>query len=183
MKATRREFIASAMQAAAIGVGAALPACTQAGTQPGTKTDGREEVAYKIFPIGKVEKSAGGARIRIFDEYAEGLAGLADWSHVNVFYWFDKNDVPQKRKILKVHPQGNAANAMTGVFACRAPVRPNLIALSVCKIVSVEGGVVTVDDIDAFDGTPVIDLKPFIPPDEPRAGVKVPAWTRGKKKG
>lgn len=184
MKATRREFIEGTLRGAvAVGIGTALAACTQAGTPAVTKTAGKEEVAYKIVPIGKVEKSGSGARIRIFDEYAEGLAGLTDWSHVNVFYWFDKNDVPQKRKILKVHPQGNSANAMTGVFACRAPVRPNLIALSVCKIVAVEGGVVTVDDIDAFDGTPVIDLKPFIPPDEPRTGVKVPTWTKGKKKG
>ena len=72
-------------------------------------------------------------------------------------------------------------NPLTGVFACRAPVRPNLIALSVCKILSVRGNVVTLDDLDAFDGTPVLDLKPFIPPDSPREGVRVPDWAKGKR--
>jgi tRNA-Thr(GGU) m(6)t(6)A37 methyltransferase TsaA len=136
---------------------------------------------YKLVPIGKVEKQAGVARIRILDVYGEALLGLADWSHVNVFYWFDQNDTPQKRAILRVRPHGNKENPLTGVFACRAPVRPNLIALSVCKILSVEGNVVTVDSIDAFDGTPVLDLKPFIPPDAPTDGVRVPSWAKGRK--
>jgi tRNA-Thr(GGU) m(6)t(6)A37 methyltransferase TsaA len=136
---------------------------------------------FKLFPVGKVEKQGAVVRIRIFDEYVDGLLGLEEWSHVNVFYWFDQNDVPEKRRILRVHPQGNDANPLTGVFACRAPVRPNLIALSVCKLVSVKGNLVNLDSLDAFDGTPVLDLKPFIPPDAPLREVRVPAWARGKK--
>ena len=69
---------------------------------------------------------------------------------------------------------------MTGVFACRAPVRPNLIALTVCKIWSVEGNVLHVDKIEAFDGTPVLDLNSLISLDVPRRGIKVPDWTRLK---
>ena len=83
--------------------------------------------------------------------------------------------------MLRVHPHGDAKNPLAGVFACRAPVRPNLIALSVCKILSVEGPLVELDGLDAFDGTPVLDLKPFLPPDAPTQGVRVPAWARGKK--
>lgn len=64
------------------------------------------------------------------------------------------------------------------MFACRAPVLPNLIALSVCKLLAVEGNVVIVDNLDAFDATPVLDLKPFIPPDAPTHDVRVPAWAR-----
>ena len=85
---------------------------------------------------------------------ASGHAVDREWSHINVFYWFDKNDVPQKRRILRVHPRGDQRNPLAGVFACRAPVRPNLIALSVCRIVSVKGNLVNVDQIDAFDATP-----------------------------
>jgi len=136
---------------------------------------------FKLFPIGKVEKQGAVVRIRIFDEFGDGLLGLEEWSHVNVFYWFDQNDVPEKRRILRVHPQGNNANPLTGVFACRAPVRPNLIALSVCKLVSVKGNLVNVDSLDAFDGTPVLDLKPFIPPDAPMREVRIPTWARGRK--
>ncbi|MEA3367494.1 MAG: tRNA (N6-threonylcarbamoyladenosine(37)-N6)-methyltransferase TrmO, partial [Planctomycetota bacterium] len=121
-------------------------------------------------------------RLVLFDRFTDGLLGLDGWSHVNVFWWFHKNDVPQKRAILQVHSRGIRKNPLTGVFATRSPVRPNLIALTVCKIVSVEKNVVTVEAIDAFDGTPVLDLKPLIPPDAPKDGVGVPDWARGGPK-
>jgi tRNA (Thr-GGU) A37 N-methylase len=72
---------------------------------------------------------------------------------------------------------------LTGVFACRAPVRPNLIALSVCRVLAVEKNLVTLDQLDAFPGTPIIDLKPFIPPDAPTKDLRMPAWTKGGKPG
>jgi len=137
--------------------------------------------SFKLLPIGKVEKRGQAVRLRIFDDYVDGLLGLEGWSHVNVFYWFDKNDTPQRRRILRVHPRGDKQNPLTGVFACRAPVRPNLIALSVCKILSVEGNLVTLDRLDAFDATPVLDLKPFIPPDAPTQDVRVPDWARKRR--
>ena len=131
---------------------------------------------FRMEPIGSVEKSQAGTCIRVDARYVDGLLGLDGWSHVNVFYWFDKNDLPQRRAVLQVHPRGNPDNPLTGVFACRAPVRPNLIALSACRILSVEGDRVVVDDIDAFDGTPVLDLKPLIPPDVGFRDLRVPDW-------
>jgi tRNA (adenine37-N6)-methyltransferase len=82
--------------------------------------------------------------------------------------------------MLQVHPRSNKNNPLTGVFACRAPVRPNLIALSLCKIVSVKGNVVEVDKIDAFEGTPVLDLKPYSPGQDSASNVKVPKWAGSK---
>lgn len=141
-----------------------------------------KEAVPKTFimrPIGKVEVQGEKHRLRIFEEYKEGLLGLKDWSHAWVFYWFDQNDQPERRRTLQVHPRGNRENPLTGVFACRAPVRPNLIALSLCKILAVEGTVVEVEQIDAFDGTPILDLKPYTPQDAPPADtVRVPAWAR-----
>lgn len=145
------------------------------------ETDKKDPV-FDLHPIGRVEKAETSVRIRIFDDFTDGLLGLDDWSHVNVFYWFDKNDTPMKRSILRVHPRGNKQNPLTGVFACRAPVRPNLIALSVCKILSLESDGVVVNELDAFDGTPVLDLKPFIPPDGPVKDLRVPDWAMKKKK-
>lgn len=136
------------------------------------------EPSFQLVTVGRVEKEGEKTRIRIFEKYADALKGLEDWSHVNVFFWFDKNDVPHKRRILQVNPRGNPENPLTGVFACRAPVRPNLIALSICRITEVEGNVVHIDGIDAFDGTPVLDLKPVTPQDAPRDGVRVPDWAR-----
>jgi tRNA (adenine37-N6)-methyltransferase len=178
METTRRGFLARGMRTAAAAAPLlAVPAeVAGAGAEPD-----RTEASFKVYPVGRVEKKNGSARIRILDAYKDALLGLDQWSHVNVFWWFDKNDVPEKRRILRVHPRGNRANPETGVFACRAPVRPNLVALTVCKIVSVAGAVLTVDTIDAFDGTPVIDLKPFIPPDAPAGGIRVPAWAREKE--
>jgi tRNA-Thr(GGU) m(6)t(6)A37 methyltransferase TsaA len=133
---------------------------------------------FKVFPVGTVEKKAGAVRLRIAEEYAKALKGLDGFSHVAVLYWFDRNDTPAKRRILQVHPRGNRENPLTGVFACRAPVRPNLIALSVCRILSVEGSAVRVDKIDAFDGTPILDLKPHIPAIDSPTRVSLPDWLR-----
>ena len=179
MALSRRSFVTEAAFLTAAG-GTILTSNAVATEDERVNEEG-PEVLYKVYPIGKVEKKGASTRIRIFDKYADGLLGLDQWSHVNVFYWFDKNDVPQKRRILQVHPRGNRENPLTGVFACRAPVRPNLIALTVCKLLSVEKSVLTVDRIDAFDATPVIDLKPFIPPDAPSKNIRVPDWT-GKKR-
>ena len=76
-----------------------------------------------------------------------------------VVWWFHKNDTPKKRAVLKVHPRGNRDNPLTGVFATHSPFRPNLIALTICKVLSVKDGLITIDGIDAFDDTPIIDLK------------------------
>jgi tRNA-Thr(GGU) m(6)t(6)A37 methyltransferase TsaA len=113
-------------------------------------------------------------------KYQSGLLGLEGFSHVQVFWWFDKNDTPEKRAILQVHPRGDAKNPLTGVFATRSPVRPNLIGLTLSKIVSVKDNVVEVERIDAFEGTPVLDLKPYTPGQDSATGVKVPDWAKPK---
>jgi len=176
MEFSRRDLVASAASLTAGGLvesGLAVGGPAGSAGRPGPQT------TYLLHPIGLVEKQKGQRpRIVLFEKYAAGLKGLADWSHVHVFWWFDRNDTPQRRAILQVHPRGDRQNPLTGVFACRAPVRPNLIALSVCKIISVTGNVLTVDQIDAFDGTPVLDLKPVIPPDRPKE-LRVPSWARG----
>ncbi|HUU11496.1 MAG TPA: tRNA (N6-threonylcarbamoyladenosine(37)-N6)-methyltransferase TrmO [Phycisphaerae bacterium] len=176
MNPSRRRFLGAGLQLAAGSAAMGLGIDAMAGEPAG---GGGADTVYKVYPIGRVEKKDGAAAVRVFDKYVPGLKGLDGWSHVDVFYWFDRNDTPQQRSVLQVHPRGKQSNPLTGVFACRSPVRPNLIALSVCKILGIEGNVLKLADIDAFDGTPVLDLKPFIPPDEPRQGVKVPDWARG----
>ena len=93
---------------------------------------------YSIQPIGHVTKSSDKTTLKIFPQFQDGLLGLNGFSHVLVFYWFDRNDTPEKRATLIVHPRGNKANPLTGVFATRSPFRPNLIGLSVCRIKSVD---------------------------------------------
>jgi len=132
---------------------------------------------FTLDVIGRVEKSDTGPAIVLDPKYAPGLLGLDGFSHVWVFWWFDRNDTPQRRAILQVHPRGNRDNPLTGVFGTRAPVRPNLIALSLCKIRSVQANRVEVEDIDAFVGTPVLDLKPYAPGID-SAQATAPEWAR-----
>ena len=114
---------------------------------------------FRAYPIGKVEKKDGRTFIVLDKKYQAGLKGLEKHSYVHVIYWFDRNDTPEKRAILQVHPRGDKNNPLTGVFATHSPFRPNLIAISRCDIISIKDNVIEIKDIDAFDGSPVLDLK------------------------
>lgn len=140
-----------------------LPVVAAAGE--GGPGEGAKEARgpFIMQAIGRVEKTGDRTEIVLDKAYAPGLMGLGQFPHVWVFWWFDRNDTPEKRSILQVHPQGNPDNPLRGVFATRSPVRPNLIALSLCKVTAVRGHVVEVEAIDAFAGTPVLDLKPYSP--------------------
>ena len=132
--------------------------------------------SFHIFPVGIIKKTDTTVGIEIFDEYIDGLLGLDGFSHVTVLFWFDRNDTPEKRRVLRVHPRKNPGNPLTGVFATHSPQRPNLIGLTVCKIISIHGSLIEIEDIDALDGSPVIDLKCYIPGAVRDTDVRVPDW-------
>lgn len=115
---------------------------------------------FSMSPIGWVRKSGGRTFIEVEPRYQAALLGVDELSSLWVFWWFDRNDSPEKRAILQVHPRGNPDNPLRGVFATRSPFRPNLIALTQVKLVAVRGNVIEIGDIDAFADTPVLDLKP-----------------------
>jgi tRNA-Thr(GGU) m(6)t(6)A37 methyltransferase TsaA len=127
----------------------------------GRAADNEQEVVKKftVYPIGWIRKTEGRTTIVVDKKYQAGLLGLEKFPEVWVLYWFDRNDTPEKRSILQVHPRGNKDNPKRGVFATHSPVRPNLIAMSRCKIISVKENVIEIDKIDAFPDTPVLDLK------------------------
>jgi tRNA-Thr(GGU) m(6)t(6)A37 methyltransferase TsaA len=131
---------------------------------------------YTVTPVGTINKTPRGDVIEIFPKYRDALTGLERFSHVIVFYWFDRNDTPEKRAVLRVHPRRDPANPLTGVFATRAPVRPNLIGFCVRKIISIGEGRITVEKTDALDRTPVIDLKPYIPKGDCVPDATLPSW-------
>ena len=117
---------------------------------------------YQVHPIGWVRKSSGKTTLEIKEEYQDALLGVDELESIWVIWWFDRNDTPEKRSILQVHPFGDPINTLKGVFATRAPVRPNLIALTRCRVMSVKGNVIEIDDIDAFDNTPILDIKRYV---------------------
>lgn len=115
---------------------------------------------YEVRPIGWVRKAEGRTTIVIEPQYQPAMLGLSDLTSIWVLYWFDRNDTPQGRSILQVHPRNDPANPLRGVFATRSPFRPNLIALSQCRVISVRDNVIEIDGIDALPDTPVLDIKP-----------------------
>ena len=129
-----------------------------------------------IFPVGVIRKQREGVLIEIFDEYSDALLGLDEFSHITVCYWFHENDTPDKRSILRVHPKGDEKNPLRGVFATHSPVRPNLIAISICQILSIDGNTIQIDKIDALDKSPVIDIKCFIPSSVSKSEIRLPGW-------
>lgn len=118
---------------------------------------------YTLSPIGWVRKSGGQTLVEILEPYARALLGLERYSHIWVIYWFHEHDHPRDRQILQVHPCRNPANPLAGVFAARAPVRPNLIGLSAARLLGLTGCRLLLENLDARDGTPVLDIKPYLP--------------------
>ena len=150
------------MMAARIGTMAlVIFVCSLVVSAHAAEASGRgPDEGYEIHPIGWVRKTAGRTVIEIEERYRPALLGVDRLEEIWVLYWFDRNDSPQQRAILQVHPRRNPDNPLRGVFATRAPVRPILIALSRCRVLSVEGNIIEIDGIDAFPDTPVLDIKP-----------------------
>ena len=131
---------------------------------------------YKILPIGFIRKEKKKNWIDIDEKYTDALLGLDGFSHINIFYWFHQNDTPENRKVLQVHPRRDRKNPLTGVFATHSPLRPNLIACSLCKILFIRENTIYIDDIDALAGSPVIDIKCYIPSTRSFSDLRLPDW-------
>jgi tRNA-Thr(GGU) m(6)t(6)A37 methyltransferase TsaA len=105
----------------------------------------------------------------------EALAGLDGFSHAEIVYFFDR--VPaEKVETGSRHPRGNTSWPRVGVFAQRVKNRPNRLGVSRCRLVSVSGLTVRVEGLDAVDGTPVLDIKPYMAEFGPIGTVHQPAW-------
>jgi tRNA-Thr(GGU) m(6)t(6)A37 methyltransferase TsaA len=107
-----------------------------------------------------------------FDE--RSVRGLETFSHCIVVYIFDQASWDESR--MTRHPRGNAEWPEVGIFAQRAKDRPNRLGVTVCRIVDVDGGTIRVAGLDAIDGTPVVDIKPWMVDFGPRGDVVQPSW-------
>jgi tRNA-Thr(GGU) m(6)t(6)A37 methyltransferase TsaA len=106
-------------------------------------------------------ESAGTARIVLDGRFTDGLLGLDRYPWVWLVTWL--HDQPEERPLRLVPRATEATGEVQGVFASRAPTRPNPVGLSLVRLLGVEGNVVTVGGVDLLDGTPVLDLKPWFP--------------------
>jgi tRNA-Thr(GGU) m(6)t(6)A37 methyltransferase TsaA len=127
--------------------------------------------------IGVVEKAGEEeAKVRIFPEFCVGLKEIGNFSHLIILYWIHLRDNEEERRTLLVFPKHHAANVETGVFACRSPSRPNPIGLCVVELLKIEECLLTVKNLDALEGSPIIDIKPYIPRADAVPNARVPEW-------
>jgi tRNA-Thr(GGU) m(6)t(6)A37 methyltransferase TsaA len=137
----------------------------------------RPEETYQMYPIGTVRRNENEVHLEIGEPYRPALKQLRRFSHVMVFWWADRFDNEESRGVLQTRPP-YAEGHLSGVFACRAPYRPNPIAMTTCKLLGVdeESGLVQVADIDAFDGTRLVDLKAYFPVCDRVKQARIPHW-------
>ncbi len=136
----------------------------------------------RLQPIGVVRSPVKGKESRDFesvvstvvvkDEFAEALDGVEEFSHIVVLFWFHLSESPSS---LRVHPRRDTTNPLKGIFATCSPVRPNPIGMTVVRLLERRGNELRVQGLDAIDGTPVLDIKPYIPFD---GAAEVPPWVR-----
>jgi tRNA (adenine37-N6)-methyltransferase len=107
----------------------------------------------------------------------EALSGLDAFSHVVVLYHFHKVE-PGTIETESRHPRGNAAWPRVGIFAQRGKARPNRIGVSTCRLLAIDGLRLAVEGLDAIDGSPVLDLKPYVTGFAPRGEIREPEWAR-----
>jgi tRNA-Thr(GGU) m(6)t(6)A37 methyltransferase TsaA len=145
---------------------------------------------YEIRPIGIVEspyinpekvpiqasRSTARGKLIIAKEYVDGLTDLDGFSHITILYRFHKStDEP-----LMVKPFLD--DVPRGVFATRSPRRPNRIGISTVKLISHKGNVLDVEGLDVLDGTPILDIKPYVPQFDDKAVTSI-GWLESKLKG
>ena len=114
------------------------------------------------------------SEIAVDTRLTEALDGLEGFSHIIVLFWMHRvvsGEVP-----LKIHPKGKPELPLTGLFATRTPNRPNPIGEATVKLLQRQGNILKVKGLDALDGTPVIDIKSYIPRSDSVADSEVPPW-------
>ena len=141
---------------------------------------------FTVHSIGAVkcavtEMSQGGwaridSEIHLEPQYAPGLQELGSFSHVIVVFFLDRAQGFDPAKQLLRRPRGMEDMHEVGVFAQRTKYRPNPIGVTAVRLTGIAGNVVKVRGLDALDGTPVLDIKPYLPPFDRVDDVKLPPW-------
>ena len=148
----------------------------------------RNQAAATFHPIGVVKNGVSETPKRphwqrdtfseliIDPKWEAGLEGLEEFSHIIVLFLFDR--VKQEEVQLKVHPMHREDLPVTGLFATRTPNRPNPIGETVVPVIERNGNILRVKGLDALDGTPILDIKPYLRSGDLIPDASEPSWTR-----
>lgn len=133
---------------------------------------------FQVNPIGKINVNDDGMFIELEPKYIPALQALDGFSHINVIWWFSDFDNEEMRNILEAPQPYKKAPPVMGIFATRSPIRPNPIALTTAQIIYADysKGIIQIAYIDANDGTPVLDIKPYTPNLDRVECPGVPEW-------
>lgn len=136
---------------------------------------------FILKSIGFVKRNNEEILLQLYEEYIPALQQLEHFSHVNVLWWANKYDNEKSRNLLQCIPPYGENPPITGVFATRAEYRPNPIALTTAKIIEInhEEGILKLQNLDAYDNTPVLDLKAYFPVCDRVKNAKIPNWIKG----
>ncbi len=114
------------------------------------------------------------SEIVVDSSLTEALDGLEGFSHIIVLYWM--HQITTSQLPTKIHPQGRPELPLVGLFATRSPYRPNPIGKATVRLLERQGNLLRVEGLDATDGTPVIDIKPYLPEYDSVTNATVPPW-------
>jgi formylmethanofuran dehydrogenase subunit E len=130
--------------------------------------------------VGYVTKVSedGRATILLSRKYSRALKSIRTFSHLVVLYWIHNRDNRKHRSVVQVVPKRHPGAPLVGVFASRSPSRPNPIGLCVVKLISVRGGKLVVDGLDALAGSPIVDIKPYVPRADSVPRARTPKWAK-----
>ncbi len=115
------------------------------------------------------------SRIDLLPEYAAGITGIEQFSHIIVLFWMHNANYSAESDLVR-HPRDRLDLPLSGIFAQRAKSRPNPIGITAVKLVETAPSALIVQGLDAIDGTPVIDLKPYVPSFDYVENPIVPLW-------
>lgn len=133
---------------------------------------------FTVKSIGQICSDENGAFIRLDKEYIPAMQGLEGFEYIQVLWWFSGCDNPESRSKLTETKPYKKGPELIGTFATRSPERPNPIALTAAYVtyLDCENGVIGLAYIDALDGTPVLDIKPYTPSLDRVEKPEVPEW-------
>lgn len=133
---------------------------------------------YKLSAIGHVRVAEDRFCLELEKEFVPALAGLDGFNTLTVLWWANLLDYEEARAIITCEQPYKNAPAEMGIFATRSPVRPNPICVTAVSVLHIdyENGKITVPYIDAEDGTPLLDIKPYYPSTDRVRDVSVPEW-------
>jgi tRNA (adenine37-N6)-methyltransferase len=132
-------------------------------------------VKNSINSLNRTDASAVISEVKVYKKYKQALDSIEDFSDILIVYWMDQL-FHYERSVLRVHPQGRTDMPLVGVFACRSPARPNPLGVTHVKLLERSDTLLKVSGLDAVNGTPVIDIKPYIPRANISEEPRLPDW-------